>query len=622
MPDDLLTYKYWMEVIQRAEKAQPTDEWKLADDRLNCEVGTEEKLPYVNGYRLHYESLKSFLDQISPNFTVTPTEAYIEDQIVLKQSECDLKYLKYVWREQHMQIRQSQKLDSTLRFNFGGTVLVWDTKKWMPALKYTPASHILVDPDCHGILEAANWQGYYEWVDVEQFKADYPGLSDEDMAAIRKASESSLTEDEQKEVTGEADPLDPAIYDAYLAIKVYYIFAKNSPAIRNTDDEEPAENLPRNLDLLKSTTPRKCLKFVKGHHKPLETTAWPYELDDDEYPITILRFNTPGEKLYAFTDFKQMRRMEDLCESVMNDVEWDSYWSSVRKFTSSEVSDLTSDQLSDILRNHKRAHIPNLLDAEGKSKLVEIEIAKQNTGLDQRYAMLDKQRQTASGLGELMATEAHEYKDVTALAATIHDANVHQRVNRRLSGPEGYEESIRQDAVKILELAHQKVPQYSKLELQLPTMTSEGRIVTESRVIELPWDEAVALIKTRQATLLKLGVDAIVGPELAEYWRTTDEFPTKMFTLSTKVAVEPGSTRMVAREHQAAMMKQYFLEIFAPLYEATKRYDLYALFAARIGRKAGIDHVEDLLPKPDELQQFSQEQKQMEQAARQKELMT
>ncbi|GAH83603.1 unnamed protein product, partial [marine sediment metagenome] len=72
--DQKQVYLYWKNCIDRSEKAQPKDEWKAAKDRLECKgANEEEKKPYVNGFRLHYETLKSFLDQTVAEFKITPT---------------------------------------------------------------------------------------------------------------------------------------------------------------------------------------------------------------------------------------------------------------------------------------------------------------------------------------------------------------------------------------------------------------------------------------------------------------------------------------------------------------------------------------------------------------------
>ena len=322
-----------------------------------------------------------------------------------------------------------------------------------------------------------------------------------------------------------------------------------------------------------------------------------------------------------------MMRLENICEAVLHDIQRDTYWSAARKFTGSELGKTTQVQIEDFLMNKDRTFIPDMLDANGKPRIVEIPVAQPNTDLPAKYELLNKERRTASGLGELLTSEAREYKDVTALAARISDANTHQRVNRRLGGPEGYELSIGEDAIKMLEIAHQLVPRHSLLEMDVPVVeqteeeTSLGKEFKKD-LVSLPWPEAiVAMVKPNPITgnvakLIKLGADAVIGEELAQYWRTTDETPAIVFKLSTKVRVVPGSTRNVTKEQRAATMKQYLLEVFAPMYGAMQRWDLYALFAERIGHMAGIENISDLIPKQSEAEEFSEKEEQFQDASK------
>ena len=192
---DRLIYKYWMSNIKRAEKQQPLKNWQAADARLNCEETDPTKdgrggnaLPYVNGFRLHYESLKSFLDQTEPTFKISPTDAFSDDKVVQKQAECDFAYLKFLWDEQKCQISQSKKLDSCLRKNFGATTVIFDVKKWMPALKYLAAERVIIDPECNGNIEEANWMGYYDDISIEELLSENTKITQAELKSIIKKS--------------------------------------------------------------------------------------------------------------------------------------------------------------------------------------------------------------------------------------------------------------------------------------------------------------------------------------------------------------------------------------------------------------------------------------------------
>ena len=624
---DRLKYKYWMSWAKRAEKMQPVDEWKAAEERLmGGDVSDIKSLAYVSGYRLQYESLKSFLDQTEAQINVSAAPAYIDDQFVVKTAECDKLYLKHVWQEQRCQIVQSQKLDSTLQRNVGFVLNLFDKKKWMPKLKYLPARNVLLDPDSGADFSNASSIGYKEEVSLETIKGLFE-LSNDELASIRKAANSTIDKEEQREMDGEEG-------DLYTTVTLYHVFARNDAATRITDDEDD-EKLPSQslADELSLATPRKYLQFVNGYHKPLKDEDWPFDLDDDEWPITRLSFNNPTGSLYGFTDNKQMARMDMFCDNLLHDIEQSARWEGDKKFAGGpSADDLDPIKINSFLNDPKKTYIPNMIGADGKPKILEISTGNFNHSLVEALKTATQERNVASALGELLTSDVGSYKDVTALAARMHDSNVHQRINRRLGGPEGYEASITEDAIKMMEIAHQFVPKLSVLEIPKPVfMTDELGLealdvngqpvqeedengpVTELEYQSVPWSEARQMLINPEVKLIQMGVDAIVGDELAQYWRTPEDTPMREFKVATQVSIVPGSTRSITQEQKAANLKQYLMEVYAPMYQALGRMDLYVKFAGRLGQLLGIDRIEDYLPNEQETEQFKQEADQQKQ---------
>jgi hypothetical protein len=615
---------YWFNCIKRSIKEQRGEEWKDAEDRLRCKTGpegiSEQELPYVNGLRRLYEGLKAFLDQTEPSFNVTPTEPFMTDDTAIKRAECNLLYLEYIWREQKFQLRQTKKLDSALQRNVGFTLPGFDEKKWMPTLRYLPAPHVLLDPDCNGIREDANWEGYYEDVPIEEFKARNPALTEKQLDKIVTLGRSVLDENSQKDLGRNDDP------KKYTVIRIYNIFARNTAAIRRIK-EDGTEELPdlSLIDELTLETPKRWFQFVKGLQRPLRDDDWPYELDDNEFPTTILRFNTPVESSYGFTDYEQMKLLDVACDEVMEDIRAGAYWAGHLKFGGTpDASDLLDEEIDKLLNDPDTSFLGNkMVTPDGKMKIQSLLVAGLNPELIEGYKILNEARNDATLLGELLSTHAREFKDVTALAARIYDANSHQKINRRLGGPEGYEASIVADAIKVLEIAHQEVPQMSVLEAPRPTYTLDqetGKVTTTGETIlepiyNVPWQLASQMLVNPDVKLIHLGIDAIVGPELAQYWQTADAFSIQEFKLSTQIKVVPGSTRSVTKEHRAAMMQAFYTEMLFPLYQAMGRWDLAFRFVSHIGQMAGIDAIKDFVPKNNEIAAFMQEQKQMKQLA-------
>lgn len=622
---DKKIYLYWMGRIGRAKKAQPKDKWEAVQNRYAVKTRQDNERPFVNDCRKQHEAIMSFLDQQDASFKITPSEAFVNDIDAGKRAECDAAYLKRVWNEQKCQKVESRKLNDAVLRNNGFTLVQFDLKKWMPTLRYLPPTRVLIDSHCGGIEEEANWEGYWEDITFEQFRAWHPELSDTEFIAIAKKAGSVLEEKER-------DGLDEDDLNLYRTVRVYHIFARNSAAIREPEKTEeeivPDKKLAEELQL---ETPRRYMQLVAGHHKLLvDEEAWPFDLDHDEYPLSHLQFNQVSESLYGFTDYQQMERMDELGDDIMRDLGLASFWAAVTKFLGSKTMPVDKNELNEFLNSAKTAYLPNMLDQDGKPKMLPVERGKINPGQMQLYELVEKATKEASTLSEVLSNaDAQTFKDVTALAARISDENMHQRVNRRLGGPWGYEQSIAEDAIKMLEVAHQMVPKLSAVSVmeQVPVnglANEDGLPVTEEQEVvkDLSWNEALAAIKNG-GTLIKLGVDAIVGAELAEYWPY--KMPSEQWRLNIKVVVEPGTTRSVTRQQQAAVMKQLYLEMFFPFYmelaklEPTAGFKYARDFLEFVGRLAQIPNIESKLPDMEEIQQIVEQFKQQQQQQMQQE---
>jgi hypothetical protein len=170
----------------------------------------------------------------------------------------------------------------------------------------------------------------------------------------------------------------------------------------------------------------------------------------------------------------------------------------------------------------------------------------------------------------------------------------------------------------MLEIAHQMVPRLSHvavmMEVEEEGVDDDGNVIMEPEemevIKELPWLDALQAIK-EGGELIKLGIDAIVGPDLAQYWLTTNEVPLVAIRLSTEIAVEPGSTRTITDQQRAAEMKQFATDTLLPLvYEPTGRIDLAVKYARKLGRLMGIDKMEEYLPTDDEVKEMMESQQQ------------
>ena len=621
---DRQMYRYWMNWLKRAKKAQPIDEWVDAENALKTKVtddnGKVEESPYNSGYRLQYEALKSFLDQAEPSFLVQPTKAYISDPIATKQAEADLVYLTYIWHEQNMQKAMTAMLDSTLQRNIGFTLPGFDKRKWMPTVRYLPARQGYFDPDDYGQHGRDSAIAYCEYISVEELVSMFPDLTQGDLVQIIKKGNGPAN----KESDDEDNPYDVQDGDEklYMTVTLYHIFARDDAAIRRTDEDrdESKPDIDRSLtEKMQLETPKRHLVFVKGYQKALQDSdEWPYDLDDNEFPMTSLMFNTPTGQRYGFTDNGHMKTLDDLYNDLLAAIDESARWEATKKFTG--PSGTQEHDVQNFLNDDNKTFIPDMIGIDGKAKIIEIDTGKFSNELVAALKIVGENRKEASALGELINPETVDLKDVTAIAFKTQDDNIHQRVNRRLNGPESYEKAIAENAIKILEIAHQFVPRLSLLEVEKPRqdITGEGFIFdtgeTFTDYISLPWDQAQQELLNSTSTLIMLGADAILGPELAQFWRTSEDTPPQAFKLSTSVRVVPGSTRSITKERKAALLKQMYTEVYAPLYQTMNRPDLAVSYLRRLGQLAELDDIEDYLPTTQESQQFRKEQ---EQAAKQ-----
>lgn len=619
--------RYWASNIKRARKAQPKDNWDKAEKRFRAGGGEDGDRPYVNDCRKQHEASMSFLDQQDAGFKVTPTAGWMNDPTALKQAECDAAYLKRIWVEQKCQKACSRKLNDALLINNGTTLVQFDVKKWMPHLRYLPQKNVLRDPDSGGLSEEAGWEGYEEDVPVEQFRSWHPDIDEKVFKDIVQKAGSVLKDEER-------DAIDEADVPMYQTVKVVHIYARNASAIRQEEKQDtPSEVTPPPVPLaeeLQLTTPKRYMQYVDGWPALIvDEPAWPLDLDDDEFPPTHLQFNQLNNDSYGFTDYQQMERLDQLGDDVMRDLGMASFWAAVTKFLGTHSQAISKEDIDNFLNEPRTSALLDMLTAEMKPKLVPMQRGRIDPAQMQLYDKVQEATKEASSLTETLSNaDAQTFKDVTAIAARIADANMHQRINRRLGGPWGYEQSIAEDAIKILEVAHQLVPKLSSVAVieQLPVMDEftgepvldeKGQPVLgepQENVKELPWNEArVAL--AQGGTLIKLGVDAIVGPELFQYWPYRES--PKQWKLNIKIIVEPGTTRMVTRQQQAAAMKQLYVEIFQPFYAMLANIDpgtgmkFMRDFLEFVGRLAQVPDIEQKLPEPSLLQQLSQFQQWM-----------
>jgi hypothetical protein len=621
---DAALVEYWLGECERSGKQQPKGMWKKAEVRHNVddtrehsyvdyESGQEVSVgdwPVVNDLRNHVEGSMSYLDQMRPSFSVLPTKAFTLDDNVQKQAECEQAYIDYVWTEQKMQPVESMKLHSALLRNIGVTLPCFDFKKWMPDLKYLPIEQCRFDPDCKGIWPNVSWFAYYEDISMQLLLSLHEDLTQEERASVQKKSNSSLSDEEQREASDEKKA-------KHSIVRLWHIFAQNDAAVR--DGQDDPDKIKSFSDELQLNIPRRYMQAVSGLKRFLiDDPAWPFELDRKEIPATVLQFNPDDKSLYGFTDHSQMERTDSMSDRIMTYIEQDCHNAAIRKFFGPEGSVITEEMVREYMESAETSYIPGAVDESGKPKILPASVGQINAGMKDSYEMVHEEAMRSSGQSELLAENMSDLKEVTALGVKYHEAKLHQRVNRRLSGPRGYESSILEDAVKLLEIAHQKVPRLSLVSVKemVEVPNTELGVMQEQEqetLKTLPWEEACQAIQNG-GTLVKLGVDGIVGQELAQYWLTTDDKPMIYFKLSTNISVVPGSTRSITSTEKVAALTDFYVNaLFPTLYQPMMMFDKAAKFLKYIAQLSGsVDKVEQFIPTEEEIQQSMQQQQQVQ----------
>jgi hypothetical protein len=125
---------------------------------------------------------------------------------------------------------------------------------------------------------------------------------------------------------------------------------------------------------------------------------------------------------------------------------------------------------------------------------------------------------------------------------------------------------------------------------------------------DVPWPETEKIVR-QGGRILRLGVDAMVGPRLAAAWE--EDLPLDVLRRSTRVSVERGSTQRVARLQKVQVFRELWKEMVEPALEAlagaVPEFRLRAVAkAVEAARKTfemmDLDDFEGLLPTMDEVE--------------------
>jgi hypothetical protein len=115
----------------------------------------------------------------------------------------------------------------------------------------------------------------------------------------------------------------------------------------------------------------------------------------------------------------------------------------------------------------------------------------------------------------------------------------------------------------------------------------------------VPWSQVAQILAANPGSEIKrIGVDAIVGEELSQFW--PEGLPLDVIRRNVRIYVEAGSTTRQARLEMVTTLTNLY-SLLLPLYQAVGRMDLAAQFVKLIVSKTGAEDAIDLVPNPQEV---------------------
>lgn len=486
----------------------------------------------------------------------------------------------------------------------------------------------------------ASWVAFYEYVSPDMLAKDHPGL---DSARLIKASTPAAgipdDPDAKAEQAAELTRSRTTVGKQLRRVKLWRLFLRNAAALYDAEpadeeDKEAGPHLERFRDKEGMTEPRRYVELVEGYDGPLvaDEIGWPeaLALDFDAWPIKRLAFNEAHDRVSGFTDRRHLQRIEGYLERGMGNAN-----RAMSLKHSGAIGQVGGDkrsesQIKGLLEEEGLKLVADAIGPDGKELL---KLLFQDEGLSQEdvawMELLLTQHDFLSGVPKVKQGAEPDYD--TATEATIASEAGSARSEDQLRLIEDWDAEV---VAQIQGMAHVTLRQLSSVEVVVPESLEQaegydeatGMLVSMPQVTPahpevmdgLPWAQVQQILTEQpEAQLVSLGVEAMVGPELAQWW--VDGEPLDVVRCSTTVTVERGSTQRRTRERKVMLALQMYEKVLAPIYEQTGRVDLLVKFATLLFelQDLGTDFG-SALPKPEEvLAQMQQAQEQQAQAAEQ-----
>jgi len=611
--------EFYLSLIDTGEE-YPLEEWGRARKDY---AGTPEEADrrWVNLFRGQVDTMRSYLDQGWSAMRFLPAEGREEDPSVQAQAACDTALAAYLRRELGLENEAKRALWSACVVNAGCVVRKWDLARMLPTVQAIRPEQVRWDPRCQGDLRRAGWVAYYEYVSPETLHREtgIPVLTLRDAARKTKTVREEKAEGETEIVQRSQRKLEAEgkCRGALDRCRVWSFFGRNEYALYDEppedspgatsqaeqailredleaeESEKGAPRLERFLDAQGLREPRRYLRIVEGldDFGPVaDEDDWPTELalDTDEWPVLWLSFNSDGETVASFPDYRNVDRSNRAFENGLSDFDDRMRLHLAVRWLLARSLRKSRDEIERALKTECPT-IPDALDEQGRALLKQAELADFPPAILEALKMWREVADIASMQNEILRGGQGNFK--TAFEARMSREGSTVKVADRVRTYRAFVAEIHR---ALLAMAHVQMPRLTTVEMFV--FDEDQRPVGLETRENLPWEEVRELMSLMPGTeIVELGVEAIVGPEMAKHW--IEKQPLEIVRRDLRVALDEGGTQKTARLEEGAVLKELASDVLLPVYQQAQRPDLVVELVRRILFLAGVSEADALLPK-------------------------
>jgi len=405
--------KFFLELVKAGER-WPTEEWDEARDAYegSGKPGTEFR---INLWQTGVDTRISFLDEEPAKTTVVTKEGFTNDPAAIGRARCDTALIKYLSDEQNDYQVVQEMLHSASVTNMGWVVGCVDQRRMLPTIKYVENEQVVIDPDSGGNMRNANWLGYWEYVAPDMLLKDeqYAHL---DPLKLKKAARlppddvsGRLENPERKRRFEARETVGPKMKKC----KLYRLWCRNEMALYDDDpDAQKDENGPhveRFRDKHGMDEPRRYVEVIEGYTESVVKDApeWPaaFALDWDEWPLIPLRFRRTHQRVGAFPELRNEKKVLTYLEKAMMDANNVMALHTNQKLGTREGCTKTAAELKTAIEAEGLSIIDGILDAQGKPMIAPLNFGDLDDEHLQWIALCREIHETLSGIPKLKRGE-------------------------------------------------------------------------------------------------------------------------------------------------------------------------------------------------------------------------